>query len=95
MSWQRSRAFVRDDGETEIEVEYTIESTGYPGNNWDDPGEGPELHVDRAWILIKQPGGSYVDGDDVTLTDAERERIEEALCSDPDLIDFLDDGPDD
>lgn len=94
MAWQRSSPFVRDDDETEIEVEYTIESTGYAGNGWDDPGCGPELSIDRAWILIKQPGGSYVDGDFVELTEAERERIEQSLMDDPDLLDFLDDGPD-
>ncbi len=101
MSWTRTSPFVRDDGETEIEVEFEIYSVGQapsgmcgPPEHY-DPGSGPELAISRAWIILKRPGETkWDDGPEVDLTEAERDRIEEELYGDPDLCDFLDGGPD-
>lgn len=77
-------AFVRDDGETEIEVAYDVPYAGYPSNGWDDAGDGPEIEVGQAVLL----GTVQV----VELTDGERARIETEIAENPDW--WLDDGPD-
>lgn len=77
------RDFEADDG-TPLLVYITVESYGYPGNAWDDPGEGPELGVDRA--------EHRETGEPFDLTDAERARMEQAVCEEPGLGD---DYPDD
>ena len=77
-------AVKRDDG-SEIEVEYSIEQRGYPGNGWDDAGEPTIVSITEAF----DDGGNEVE-----LTDAERERIEQEIAieidNDPgdDMIDF-------
>lgn len=78
------RDFDADDG-TPLTVYITVESYGYPGNAWDDPGEGPELGVDRA--------EHRETGEPFALSDAERERMEQAVCEEPDLGDDWDDMP--
>jgi len=87
MSWDRTQYFMRDDEETEVEVSFAIHSPGEPGNGWDDPGSGPEVEVTGAVAANT--------GHPVQLTAAEVERIEQALCEDPDLCDFLDEQPGD
>lgn len=74
----------RDDG-AEIEVEYAIEQRGYPGNGWDDAGEPTIVTIMEAFDA---------EGNEVELTAAERERIEQEIAveidNDPgdDMIDF-------
>lgn len=74
----------RDDG-SEIEVEYSIEQRGYPGNGWDDAGEPTIVCIMEAFDA---------DGNEVELDAAERERIEQEIGveidNDPgdDMIDF-------
>lgn len=64
----------RDDG-TAIEVEHVVEQHGYDGNGWDDAGEPTIVTVTEAFTL---------DGVDVELTEAERERIEQAIAEEID-----------
>lgn len=56
----------RDDG-SEVELEYSIESHGCPSNGWDEPGEPTIVAITEVWDLA---------GNDVALTEAERERLE-------------------
>lgn len=83
------RVFLRDDGETELHVEYEITSWGYPSNGWDDDGAAPEVEIDKAWLL---EDASLPDPPLVTLTADEEERFCAEVCADPDTYD--DGGPD-
>ncbi|MBS67251.1 MAG: hypothetical protein Tp170SUR191951_45 [Prokaryotic dsDNA virus sp.] len=81
----RTRIFVRDDGETELEVDYEIRGGSAPSGLFGlpedyDPGEPPEITITDAWLLA--------DANDpkaprVTLTDAEAERFDDEVLSDP------------
>lgn len=82
------RTAVRDDGETEIEVEIEVSSWGcaahmgsmsYAGH----PAEGPECEIVDAWLLAD---ANTADAPSILadLTDGERERIE---------LDFLENPP--
>lgn len=80
-----SRVFVRDDGETEVEVDYTVrggsEASGLCGLPEDyDPGEAPEIIIEDAWLLSD---ADRKDAPRVDLTDAETERFEQEVCEDP------------
>lgn len=81
----RTRIFTLTDGETEVDVEFTIASFGYPSNGWDDAGEGPEIEVD----------GAVLTGTDtpVELTQGEIDRFTTEVCEN--IADYEDDGPDD
>jgi len=67
---KHTQSFTRDDGETEIEVDYTISggciahmgSLNYPGH----PAEDPEVEIIKA---------HDADGKEVQLTDAEDLRM--------------------
>ncbi len=87
------RTAVRDDRETEIEVEIAVHSWGcdahmgsmsYAGH----PAEGPEVEIIDAWLLSD---ADRADAPRLTLTDAERERIEIEFCEDPPEPDYGDD----
>lgn len=69
----------------EVLVDYEVESYGSdpsgmsgPPENY-DPGSGPELYVTGATIDDGTPKGVPV-----VLTNAERERLEEEIASNPD-----------
>lgn len=78
------RDFDADDG-TPLTVYITVESYGHPGNSFDAPPEGPILYVERAEHRFT--------GDPFDLTEGERERIEQAVCEEPNLGDEPDDMP--
>ena len=59
----------RDDG-TLVEVEHRIEQHGHPGNGWDDAGEPTIVTITEALDMR---------GQEVELTAAERERIEQEI----------------
>ena len=81
------RSAVRDDRETEIEVEIAVHSWGCPAhmgsmNYAGHPAEGPEVEIIDAWLLAdadKKDAPRIL----ASLTDAERERIEIEFCEDP------------
>jgi hypothetical protein len=81
----RSRIFIRDDGETELEVDYTFSGGsepyfGYGDNRLDDPGSGVEVEIKAAWLLAD---ANKPDAPKVELTDAEAERFETEVNEDP------------
>ena len=81
----RYRTFVRDDGETELEVEYTIsggsEPSGLFGPPEDyDPGSAAEVVVTGAWLVAD---ADKQDAPRVQLTEAEYERFEIEVNQDP------------
>lgn len=85
MARTRSRIFVRDDRETELEVDYEIsggsEPSGLFGPPEDyDPGEAPEVNITDAWRLAD---ANDPNAPRVTLTDAEAERFAEEVIADP------------
>jgi hypothetical protein len=84
------RSAVRDDRETEIEVEIAVHSWGcsahmgslsYAGH----PAEPPEVEVIDAWLLAD---ADKKDAPKLELTDAERERIELEFIEDPPEPDY-------
>lgn len=75
MSWDREQAMVLPDGETEVEVHFTVESEGYPSNGWDDAGEGPELYITAVYPL----NGTVP----MEVTDAQREALEDQIRENP------------
>ncbi len=85
MTSEIERDFEADDG-TPLTVYITVESYGYPSNGWDDAGAGPELGIDRAEHRFT--------GEPFVLTQSEIERMEQAVCEEPDLGDWPD-GPED
>lgn len=95
MAWTFYRTAVRDDRETEIEVEITVHSWGCPAHMGSlsyagHPAEPPECEITDAWLLsdAAKPAGEVPSLD---LTDAERERIEIAFLEDPPEPDYGDD----
>lgn len=81
----RARTFIRDDGKTVLEVDYTAnggqEASGTFGPPEDyDPGCGFEVEIEAAWLLsdANNPKAPHV-----TLTDAEYERFETEVNADP------------
>lgn len=78
------RDFAADDG-TALTVFIEIESYGCRGNGFDAPPESPILYVTRA--------EHRETGEPFELTDTERERMEQAVCDEPDLGDEPDDYP--
>lgn len=87
MTWEIERHVMLADGETEVLVSVTIISPGEVSNGWDDPGSGPEIEITSVRLSRTE--------ELMELTAAELERIEEKLCADPDLCDFLDEQPGD
>lgn len=73
----RTAFAVRDDGETEIEVEYTAtpfipaQTYGLPEDCY--PAEGGEVEISRAWYVPDPTGAAAAIA--CELTDAEIERI--------------------
>jgi hypothetical protein len=85
MSRSRSRIFVRDDGETELEVDYTFRPGCAPSGLFGpiedyDPGDPAEVEIEAAWLLAD---ANKPDAPKVTLTDAEAERFEAEVNADP------------
>jgi hypothetical protein len=81
----RARTFVRDDRETELEVDYEVRGGSEPSGMFGppehyDPGEPPEVTVTGAWLLAD---ANNPDAPEVELTDAERERFEQEVIEDP------------
>lgn len=76
------RTHTRDDGETEFTCEIEVVTWGGPAT-WDDPAEGPEVDLVRAWI---EPSG-----EEITLTDAEWAKAEQQFLEDPPEADYGDD----
>lgn len=82
----RSRIFVRDDRETELEVDYSFRpgtaASGLFGLPEDyDPGEPAEVTIEGAWLLAD---ANKQNPPPVELTDAEAERFEQEVNEDPD-----------
>jgi hypothetical protein len=78
---------MRDDLETEIIVEITVNSWGTSPQTSGppeicDPGDPMEVEVGDAWLLSEFEK-TDLDPPKITLTDAERERIEAEFCEDP------------
>ena len=93
-SQTHTHMFVRDDGETEIEVEFSYSPGTAPSGlsgppEHYDPGEGPEVAIERAWLAKEDPPGTH---EYVLLTEAERQRIEDEIAQDPQWDE--DGGPD-
>lgn len=72
-----------------IQIEVVIEGEfsylGSPGNNWDDPGDGPEHEITsvttvHAWIELDI---------NLDLTQEEIDRFDRLIFEDADLIDDL------
>lgn len=89
MSKQFTGKFLRDDGETEIEVRFTI-TPGDPGAgpsyvSGGHPPSEPEVEIDRAWFLAD------LDCVAISLTAEEAERIAQEIAEGDE---FDDDGPD-
>lgn len=82
------RDHTRDDGETEIVVEISVSSWGCAAQTYGPaencyPAEGLECEIVKAWLKADE---DKADAPTITLTDAERERIE---------IDFAENPPED
>jgi len=84
---------VRDDGETEVEVEIDVHSWGapahygslsYPGH----PAEPPEVEIIDAWLMSD---AAFADAPRLKLTDAEVARIEIDFLENPPEPDYGDD----
>lgn len=81
------RHYNRDDeAETEILVEIQVDGWGSapsglfgPPEDY-DPGDGMEFSILKAWLKSDE---DKFDAPEITLTDAERERIEIAFAEDP------------
>lgn len=84
MTSEIERDFEADDG-TPLTVYITVESYGDRGNGFDAPPESPVLYIERAEHRFT--------GEPVTLTQTEMERMEQAVCDEPDLGDEPDDYP--
>ena len=84
MADQIEREFDADDG-TPLTVYITVEYYGHPGNAFDAPPESPELYIERA--------EHRETGEPFELTDTERQRMEQAVCDEPDLGEEPDDYP--
>lgn len=87
------RSAVRDDRETEIEVEIAVNSWGCSAhmgsmNYAGHPAEGLECEIVDAWLLAD---ADKAGAPRITLTDAERERIETEFSEDPPEQDYGDD----
>lgn len=81
----RSRIFIRDDGETELEVDYTFRAGSAPSGMFGppehyDPGSAAEVEIEAAWLLAD---ANKPDAPRVKLTDAEAERFETEVNEDP------------
>ena len=81
----RSRIFIRDDGETELEVDYTFRPGSAPSGMFGppehyDPGEPAEVEIEAAWLLAD---ANKPDAPKVEVTDAEAERFEREVNEDP------------
>lgn len=81
----RSRIFIRDDGETELEVDYTFSGGSAPSGlsgppEHYDPGSSHEVTIEDAWLLAD---ANNPDAPRVTLTDAEAERFADEVNQDP------------
>lgn len=88
------RTAVRDDRETEIEVEIAVHTWGcsahmgspsYEGH----AAEGPEVEIIDAWLLA-DAGNANTPNILDKLTEAERERIETEFCENPPEPDYDD-----
>lgn len=81
----RSRFFTRDDGETELEVDYSFRPGCGPSGQFGppedyDPGEPAEVTIEDAWLAADSGNRN---APRVTLTDAEAERFEAEVNEDP------------
>lgn len=72
-----TQRFKRDDGVTEVEVDYEVESYGSP--NFDHPGHICDGGGEPAIINITEVT-SLKTGEKVELTEKERERIEGTIA---------------
>lgn len=87
MAITRNRIFVRDDRETEVEVDYELRGGSAPSGLFGppehyDPGSPPEVTITDCWIeRIDAAGMAFTEK--VTLTDAEIERFETEVLEDP------------
>lgn len=93
MSQTYFRDHVRDDGETEIQVEISVSSWGcsahmgsmsYAGH----PAEPPECEIVGAWLKADE---NKADAPRLELTDQERERIELHFLENPPEPDYPED----
>lgn len=85
------RDTTRDDG-TEIQVEIEVSSWGSSPQTFGPPeschpGDPMECEIIDAWLMSD---ADKADAPRITLTDAERERIEQAFCEDPPEPDYHD-----
>lgn len=83
-----TRFFTRDDQETEVEVDFTVNGGSAPSGLFGlpedyDPGEPPEVVIEDVW-LVADRDKPRAQGATVTLTDAESERFEQEVLEDPD-----------
>lgn len=78
-----TRPFLRDDKETEVVVEITVNTWGSAQTYW-NPGEPMECEVTHAWL--GEEGGQPV-----ILTAEEYDRAEREFCEDPPEPDYPED----
>ncbi len=90
MSTRFYNAFIND-GETEVVVEFDYSpgedasySYGGAGSAFDTSGCAPEVSIVDCWLKSDE---DRADAPSVTLTDADRERIEIQIAEDPDWQD--------
>jgi hypothetical protein len=86
------RYAIRDDRETEIEVEIAVNSWGCSAQTYGPaencyPGEPMEVEIIDAWLLDDFDKARPK----LVLTDAERERIKLEFCENPPEPDYGDD----
>lgn len=90
----RTRLFVRDDGETELEVDYTFHGGSAPSGlsgppeNY-DPGCSWEVEISDAWLWEHR---NRRDAPSVELTSAEADRFADEVNQDPET--WEPEGPD-
>jgi hypothetical protein len=81
-----TRFFMRDDGETEVEIDYTLHGGSAPSGLFGppedyDPGSPPEVTVEAVWLVSERDQNEAVTT--IELTDAEIERFEAEVIEDP------------
>lgn len=83
-----NRVFIRDDGATEVDVDFSVSGgeapSGLSGPPEDyDPGSGFEVEIESATRLEGEDDGPGRKGDPVTLTDKEFDRFQTEVNEDP------------
>lgn len=76
-----------------IEAEFKITSSGYPSNNWDDPGAPPEIEMESVsmWMNSAPDGVQVFEGKNIP-TDI-YEALEAEIIEKFDFDDYYEETP--